>query len=336
MANYDGNWSRRAFLKNFGFAGAMLGLQAEVLFAQPAPEIRRIRATDEPYACLAAQFLAEEFLRLEGFTEIQYVKPGQTVHSKLLASGEIDLVLDLPGTALRRVEAGDPITILAGVHLGCFELFGNERVQSLRDLKGRSVAMSGEDSCEHSFVSAMAAYVGLDPRRDINWVANEPPASMKLFMNGKVDAFLAFPPQPQELRAKKVGHTVVNTTKDKPWSQYFCCMVAMNRNFVRRYPVATKRALRAVLKAADFCSQEPARAARYLVDRGYTSNYEYAFQTLRDVPYDRWRTYSPEDTLRFYALRLRDIGMIKSNPNALIAKAADWRFLRELKKELKA
>ena len=60
-----------------------------------------------------------------------------------------------------------------------------------------------------------------------------------------------------------------------------------------------------------------------------------ALQTLKEVPYNKWRDYDPEDTLRFYALRLREAGMIKSNPNRIIAESTDWRFVNELKRELK-
>ena len=60
------------------------------------------------------------------------------------------------------------------------------------------------------------------------------------------------------------------------------------------------------------------------------------FQTLTEVPYGKWREYNPEDTLRFYALRLHEAGMIKSTPNAILAEGTDWRFLNELKRELKA
>ena len=123
-----------------------------------------------------------------------------------------------------------------------------------------------------------------------------------------------FPPDPQELRARKVGHVVVNSAVDRPWSQYFCCMVVANREFVRKHPVATKRALRAILKGADICALEPERAARALVDGGFTPRYDYALQTMKDVPYDKWRAYDPEDTVRFYALRLHEAGMIKSSP----------------------
>jgi NitT/TauT family transport system substrate-binding protein len=129
---------------------------------------------------------------------------------------------------------------------------------------------------------------------------------------------------------------LVNTGLDRPWSQYFCCMLAGNRDFVRNYPVATKRVLRAILKAADFCAAEPDRAARQLVDGGFTPQYDYALQTMHDVVYDKWRDYDAEDTVRFYALLLREAGIIKSTPQKIIAESTDWRFLDELKRELKA
>jgi NitT/TauT family transport system substrate-binding protein len=128
---------------------------------------------------------------------------------------------------------------------------------------------------------------------------------------------------------------VVNSSVDRPWSQYFCCVLAANRDFVRTHPIATKRVLRAILKATDLCASDPTAAARRMVDGGFTARYDYALQTLNDVPYNKWRDYDPEDTIRFYALRLREIGMIKASPNKIIADAADWRFLNELKRELK-
>jgi NitT/TauT family transport system substrate-binding protein len=128
---------------------------------------------------------------------------------------------------------------------------------------------------------------------------------------------------------------LVNTAVDRPWSQYFCCILAGNQVFVREHPVATKRAVRALLKAADVCALEPERAARFIVDRGYTPRYDYALQTIREVPYNKWREYNAEDTIRFYALRLQEAGMIKSTPQKIIAEGTDWRFLNELKRELK-
>jgi NitT/TauT family transport system substrate-binding protein len=99
--------------------------------------------------------------------------------------------------------------------------------------------------------------------------------------------------------------------------------------------VATKRVLRAILKAADLCTSGPERVARLLVDKGYTSNYDYARETMQEVVYRQWREYNPEDTVRLYALRLHEAGMLKSSPQKFIAHGTDWRFLNELKQELK-
>ena len=113
-------------------------------------------------------------------------------------------------------------------------------------------------------------------------------------------------------------------------------MLMGNREYVRNHPVATKRAMRAILKAADLCANDPAGVARTIVERGFTDRYDYALQTLSDVPYDKWREYDPEDTIRFYTLRLHDADLIKSTPQKIIAENTDWRFFNELKRELKA
>jgi NitT/TauT family transport system substrate-binding protein len=188
------------------------------------------------------------------------------------------------------------------------------------------------------FLAAMAAHVGLDPINEIRWMVSTDPSvkPMTLFAEGKIDAFLGFAPEPQELRARHAGHAILSTTVDRPWSQYFCCMLAGNREYVRKYPVATKRVLRAILKATDLCATEPARVARTIVDRRFTDRYDYALQTLNEVPYEQWREYDPEDTVRFYALRLHEAGLIKSSPQKIIAENTDWHFLNELKRELKA
>ena len=144
-------------------------------------------------------------------------------------------------------------------------------------------------------------------------------------------------PEPQELRARKIGRAIVNMATDKPWSQYFCCMLVGNRDFVRKHPVATKRALRALLKATDLCGTKPERAARRLVEGGFIAHtYDDTLQVLTEIPWASWRELDPEDSLRFYALWLHEFGMLNSTSNKIIAEGTDWRFLDELKRELKA
>jgi len=331
-------WSRRCFLAQASALGAARFLDVPRAFAaDPPPETTRIRLM-KASLCTAPAYVAEELLHAEGFSDVQYLDddPREIGPSKLVATGAADLNMSFGLTTLIRVEAGEPVVMLGGVHTGCYELFATERVRSIRDLRGRKVAVPGIGSTHHLFLSVMASYVGLDPRREIYWVTLSREDGKRQLAEGKVDAYLGFPPDPQELRAKGVGHVVLNSSTEKPWAQYFCCMVIGNTEFVRRNPIATKRALRALLKATDLCATQPERAAQFLVDKGYTQSREYALQTLSDVSYRKWRDYNPEDSVRFFALRLHEVGLVKSSPQKLIAQGTDWRFLNELKKELKA
>ena len=332
--------SRRDFLASASLAAAagFLGGRGS-LADEGAPEITTIRLGYWPgYACLTPQSISEALLRAEGFTDVRFVPPSD-VNS--VARGAFDFEMDSAPWLISQMDAGEPITVLAGVHVGCFELFAHEPIRTIADLKGKKVGIDFLGSGPHMYLSAMVAQIGLDPKTDMDWVANPIEAvataesgSMQRFAEGQVDAFLGFPPEPQELRARKIGRVILNTTTDAPWSHYFCCMSFTRSQFVRDYPIATKRCLRAILKAADICASQPELAVQRLVDAGFPD--QYAIETLTEVPYDQWRQFDPEDTLRFFALRLHEAGMIQSTPNKIVAEGTDWRFLNELKRELKA
>ncbi len=235
-------------------------LKPEPLAAEPPPETTTLRLARPRRPLSGPQYVAEQLLRDEGFTEVQYAKKeGAREFEVALASGETNINMCFVPDAVIRLDAGDPIVILAGGHIGCFELFGTDQVRAVRDLKGKTVAVPELRSGPITFIASMAAYVGLDPQKDINWVTHSPTEAMQLLAEGKIDAFMGVPPELQELRTKHIGHVMVNGTLDRPWSQYFCCIVAGNREFVRKHPVATKRAVRAILKGADLAAASRSR-----------------------------------------------------------------------------
>jgi NitT/TauT family transport system substrate-binding protein len=330
---------RRTFLGGVITLGS-LGLVAtrpNSAAAEPPPETTRIRLARVPSICRAPQYMTEELLRSEGFTDVRYIRLRETNDAtEGIVANEIDITMQYVGPSIMQIDAGKPLVVLAGIQPGCFELFGTERIRSVRDLKGKIVAVEGFAASAYTFVASMMTYVGLDPRKDVTWSIIPPSEAKQQLAEGRIDAWLATPPDPQELRARRIGHVVVNSVTDRPWSQYFCCMVVCHREFVRNKPVATKRALRAILKAADACATDPAPVARFLVERGYAEHYDYALQALSEIPYNKWREYDHEDTVRFYSLRLHEAGIVKSSPNKIIAQGTDWRFLNELKRELKS
>ena len=329
--------SRRRFLATLSSAGVAGLMGTGTPLAQEGPpETTTIRLARVPSICRAPQYMTEELLRSEGFTDVSYIAAQDTSDAtEAVADRDVDITMQYVGPSIMQLDAGKPIVVLAGIQPGCFELFGTERIHSVRELKGKTVAVQGFAASAYTFIASMITYVGLDPRKDVTWITVPLSEGKQLLAEGKIDALLATPPDPQELRARGIGHVVVNSVTDRPWSQYFCCMVVCHREFVRGNPVATKRALRAILKAADACAADPARAARFLVDNGYAEHYDYALQALREIPYNKWRQYDHEDTVRFYALRLHEAGIVKSSPQKIIAQGTDWRFLNQLKRELK-
>jgi NitT/TauT family transport system substrate-binding protein len=343
---------RRRFLSSLALAGAAglggtgavtLGGARSSVAAEPPPEITTIRLQNDLNTCIAP-LTVQELLRAEGFTDIRYVDVTEAhiraasaanvgTNDYIIASGEADFARDFTPSHIASVESGLPITILAGLHSGCFEVLAKDNIRGIADLKGRTVGVYG--SGDEWLLTIMASLVGLDPVKDIRWIPSLSRAPEDLFIEGKVDAFLAGPPGLQELRTKNIGHVIASSIADRPWSQYFCCMLATSTVFAQKYPIATKRVLRAILKAADLCVSDPKQIAQLLVAQGYTDRYDYGLQMLNETRYDLWRDYDPSDTLLFYALRMYEAGLIKSSPQKLMAEHADWRFLNELKRELK-
>lgn len=326
--------NRRRFLAGL----SAFGLAGRSAFAQDAPiETATARFAAAPGICIAPQYVAEELLRAEGFSDFHYVKSDAGLaQTDMLARGDVDFGIDFATAYLLPLDRGIPIKVLSGVHVGCYELFARADIKSIADLKGRNVGVGYNLASDPQvFVSAFATYVGLNPSKDIKWVTGKSKPA-ELFAEGKVDAFLAFPPEAQDLRARGIGHVILDSARDRPWSQYYCCMLAGNAGYVAKNPAATKRVIRAILKAADICAAEPQKVALLLADGGYTTEYDYAVQSLQEVPYMNWRDYDPEDTMRFFGLRLHEAGLITSNPNQIIADGTDWTLFKEIKRELKS
>jgi NitT/TauT family transport system substrate-binding protein len=332
--------TRRRFLTTATMTGAAgLASMAQAKANEGALETTTVRILKNPGICLAPQYVAGELLSAEGFTDVRYVDQGPTLDlSAKIGHGDADFSLDFAARTIQTIDNGGAVMVLGGVHVGCYELFARDEIRRIGDLKGRTVGMQIGGLNPQAFLIAMAAHVGLDPRQDIRWVISTDPSvnPLELFVEGKIDAFFATPPEPQLLRARGIKHVIFNSALDPPWSQYFCCVLGGNRQFVRENPVATKHVLRAILKASDLCASQPTHVAQQLVDGHFTGRYDFALQSLQGIPYDKWREYDPEDSIRYYALRLYEAHAIKSTPQKIIADGTDWRFLNELKRELKA
>jgi NitT/TauT family transport system substrate-binding protein len=220
--------NRRDFLASMSAATAasVVGGRGS-LAAEAPPEVTTIRIQREEFdnpICLAPEFVAEELLRAEGFSEVHYVVTRNgPAFTQAFERSEIDFGFMFAPGAVRRLDDDVPIPVLAGVHPGCFELFVHQPIQTITDLKGRRVGVPDRRGAPPQlYVSIMAAHVGLDPEKEIEWITTDDIASpMDLFVRGEIDAYLTFVTDVPELRSRKIGRSILNMALDKPWSQYF-------------------------------------------------------------------------------------------------------------------
>jgi NitT/TauT family transport system substrate-binding protein len=233
--------SRRSFLSQVALGAAGMSGLATVGFgsggrsfaAEPPPEVTTVTLEKAPPAiCVAPEYVAEDLLRAEGFTDIRYrARDADTTLE--LAHNQVDWTFVVAPNLIANLDNGAPLTLLAGVHIGCLELIAHEHVRSIAALKGRTVGWSPSFVASKAVVVLMAKLVGLDPDKDIHWVDDSKADPKALFIGRQIDAFLSSPPETLELRARGIGHSLVNTATDRPWSRYYCCMVASRTEFVQ-------------------------------------------------------------------------------------------------------
>jgi NitT/TauT family transport system substrate-binding protein len=291
-----------------------------------------------PANCIAPQFMAESFLREEGFTDVQYTKLTPKDALQRIVAGEVDFAATYMALLTPFIADGAPLVMLGGVHAGCWQVVATTTsdIKSIRDFEGKTVAIVGPKFVDGIFMALTLANVGLDLNKDVKVVNVPPTEHERLLSSGEVDAVVSLPPFSTNLRAKGIGRVVLNSVVDPPWSRYYCCTAFANRDWMDKHPVAARRALRALLKGVDVVAKDVEGTARFMVDRGYTNNYDYTCDLLREMPYDIWRSFDPVDSVRFYALRLKEAGIIDKTPEQIIEKGTDFRYLTQLRKELQS
>ncbi len=210
---------------------------------------------------------------------------------------------------LPHLDAGRPVVMLAGVHGG---LLSTLRPRA----RARGPGSQGKDG-RHPLLrqrrpvllSTMLAYVGIDPQQEVELDHRRGPAQRDGPVRRRQGRRLRrLRPGAAELRARKIGRVIVDTAQDRPWSQYFCCMVGRQPGVCPAQPDRDQAGAARDPQGSRHVCRRP-RACCALPRR------EALRDALSDRPggdeerdYTRWRDANPEDTLRFYALRLHEVG----------------------------
>jgi NitT/TauT family transport system substrate-binding protein len=306
--------------------------------ALPPPETTTVRI-GAPFPCDPGLMLAGDFLSEEGFTEVRYVA-ANILERAWVVNRDADVALGHSEWIVASLDDGVPLVTLAGLHSGCYELWAGARIQSIGELRGKKIAVRRIDTSDvfYAFFATLLGYVGIDPVKDVQFIAaGTGPEMNNAFIEGRADAVLAGGSQGPTFRrlSKAPGHVLLATMTDKPWSQYLCCNLVANSDWARQNPIATKRVTRALLRATDRAAKDPARAAHDAVAAGGPGfDDESLVRETTDMCTYNWRELDPEETIRFFALRLADAKLITSTPQQLIARGTNLAYMRQLRMEL--
>jgi NitT/TauT family transport system substrate-binding protein len=276
---------------------------------------------------------AEPFLQQEGFTRVEIVGGGQ------LTQGRVDIDVGFPLAAADYAQGDQRIVALAGLHPGCVEIWAQPGIQSVQDLRGKTIVVTARTltNLGYSYVAIVLKHAGVDPAQ-VNFVVQPDANPVALFLQGRNDALLAATVGTAALHANpnNRGHVIHNQLMDLPWSRLACCFLFARQEWVRANPVAAKRAVRAILRSADAQTFSRADAVRRATDRGLfggPANFNNVLYAASMVPAN-WRDLDLERTLRFYGQLLADVGLLRASVNDMVA-VLDQRILDDLRAELK-
>ena len=306
------------------------------------PETTTIRV-DPHKGCESWAWIVEDLLREEGFKDIRITEQFG-VHN-----GGADIGATFGNDLASKIDAGLPWVPIAGTHVGCIQMWAQPGINTIRDLRGKRIDVHSTTAVEDMVYGMWVSYladVGIAPSEVRFTVITDPPMvgthhdpvdqALQNFLAGTSDAILAFVEQGPALRAnpKNPGHLIFDMAIDKPWSQYYCCLLLATREYATAYPWATKRATRAVLRGIDIVTKDRRGAVDIAVRKGFATDAKQMLAAIEPLNYS-WRDFDPAESLRYFALKLADAKLIKKTPAQIVAEA-DFSFFRQLQKELKA
>lgn len=224
--------------------------------------------------CEAPIFVAleEGFFKDEGL-DVELVKTDWDSLRDGLGLGRFDANHTLIMYLLKPIEQGLDVKITAGMHTGCLRVQAGTGtdIKTVEDLKGKTIGVPTMGSPPFLFTSRVLANAGLDPKKDVNWVALAPDVMELSLKNGNVDAVANSEPIGSILLGKEAVRNVADQAVDAPYDDEYCCASVVSGKLLKRNPDAAVKVTRALLKGSKWVGENPSAAAKMSVEKKYIS-----------------------------------------------------------------
>src|SRR5207249_2441101 len=308
----------------------MIGLTI-LLCCAPAQAADKLRIG---FPDLAAQFvplpLGEKrgFFKEEGL-QAEFIRIRPAISSAALVSGEIDYDAVI-GNGIGAAIRGLPVRLVA-----CFmpatpiAIIARPDIKSVQDLKGKAIGLNTFGGTLESISRLIAKHFGLDPDKDIKFLATGTVDSRFAAMKqGLTAATLGSPPI--DFLGKKLGFIVLaraNELFNFPASGLVASVKA-----IKERPDQIKRVIKAGIKASRYIRQNREGTLPVMIE------WLKIDKEIAAVTYDSvWKAFTedgslPENGLRVAIEEAKRIGKVERDVS--LNEVADLSVLREAQKEL--
>jgi NitT/TauT family transport system substrate-binding protein len=222
--------------------------------------------------CFAPLYVAKEkgFFKKEGL-DAELVNTDFTGTQDGLASGKIDAALGLFHKWIKPINEGLDIKFTAGLHTGCIQVVAGNKsgVNSVADLKGKRIGVDAIGAGPMNLLAVALNKEGIDWQKDVTWKAYPPDQQETALKKGEIDVVAITDPFGQSIIDNKEGHLILSLAETKPYSDSYCCFVAVSGKLIKDDPKTAAALTKALMEAAQWVDGHRAETAKLEIDKKY-------------------------------------------------------------------
>jgi len=205
-----------------------------------------------------------------------------------IGTNATQLAVDHVATELVPSTNGASITFVGGAHIGCKSLYvlGDSPYSTTHDLIGQTIAIpNGIGGSDYNINARFFDKDGIDPLTEIEMKAVETGACIQAMQNGEIAAAIL-----TDSFAYDFFHDgtlrKVRSLLDEDFSQEPCCIIAMNKEFVKENPITATRMARAVNRAHDWMRENMDECVDFMLEHSLASgSREKAYDYLSSLQF---------------------------------------------------
>ncbi|MGP1454288.1 MAG: ABC transporter substrate-binding protein [Treponema sp.] len=196
-----------------------------------------------------------------------------TSYTEALGTGKATVAVGHIATMLVPLTNGVDLTFVGGAHVGCKSLYvlADSEYNTTKDLKGTSISVpNGIGASDYNITSLLLDADGIAPRTDVKLTPVTADACIAAMERKEISAALLSDTFAYKLvKAGKLK--CIRSLLDEDFARHNCCVIAMNRTFVKQNPVISKKIAQAVQKAHSYMRENPEEATKMLIKQGWNS-----------------------------------------------------------------